>query len=222
MLDGIHSLNAEQITVIVNDGQASKILKFAKKHGVKGGTIVLGRGTLRNKFFEYLGLSELRKEVIYMIAERENAYRALADLNEEFGFNKPDHGIAFSTSVCDIVGSRNIVCNIIEEEGESDQLKYHIITIIVDKGRGELVIEAAEEAGSKGGTVINARGAGTHEVSKLFAMDVEPEREVILILSEVEATNEIVDSIRRKLNIDEPGNGVIYVQNANKTYGIFK
>lgn len=222
MFNVTHNLNAELITVIVNQGWGSRILKSAKKSGAKGGTIILGKGTVRSKFFDFIGLNELHKEVLYMIAEKNEAYRILAELNQEFEFAKRGHGIAYSTSVCQIVGSKNVVCANLDEEGEREQLNYQVITIIVDKGRAELAIEAAEAAGSKGGTILNARGAGIHEVSRVFAMDVEPEKEVVLILSEASSTDAIIESINRKLNIGEPGNGIIFVQNANKTYGIFQ
>lgn len=222
MFNVTHNLNAELITVIVNQGWGSRILKSAKKSGAKGGTIILGKGTVRSKFFDFIGLNELHKEVLYMIAEKNEAYRILAELNQEFEFAKRGHGIAYSTSVCQIVGSKNVVCANLDEEGEREQLNYQVITIIVDKGRAELAIEAAEAAGSKGGTILNARGAGIHEVSRVFAMDVEPEKEVVLILSEASSTDAIIESISRKLNIGEPGNGIIFVQNANKTYGIFQ
>lgn len=222
MFNVTHNLNAELITVIVNQGWGSRILKSAKKSGAKGGTIILGKGTVRSKFFDFIGLNEVHKEVLYMIAEKNEAYRILAELNQEFEFAKRGHGIAYSTSVCQIVGSKNVVCANLDEEGEREQLNYQVITIIVDKGRAELAIEAAEAAGSKGGTILNARGAGIHEVSRVFAMDVEPEKEVVLILSEASSTDAIIESISRKLNIGEPGNGIIFVQNANKTYGIFQ
>lgn len=99
---------------------------------------------------------------------------------------------------------------------------YHIINIIVDKGRAEEVITAATKAGSKGGTVINARGSGVHETSKVFDMEIEPEKEVVIVLSEIERTGDIVAAIRESLKIDEPGNGIIYIQETSRTYGIFK
>ena len=99
---------------------------------------------------------------------------------------------------------------------------YNSITIIVDKGRAEDVIDAATKAGSLGGTIINARGSGIHETSKVFAMEIEPEKEVILILSKTEQTEQIVESISKEIKINEPGNGIIYVQDINKTYGLYE
>lgn len=99
-------------------------------------------------------------------------------------------------------------------------MKYHIITVIVDRGRAEEVILAADKAGSKGGTIINARGSGINETSKLFSMEIEPEKEIVIILSEDYMTAGIVSAIREGLRMDESGGGAMYVQDANATYGI--
>ncbi|MDD4189325.1 MAG: P-II family nitrogen regulator, partial [Eubacteriales bacterium] len=61
-----------------------------------------------------------------------------------------------------------------------------------------------------------------HETSKLFSMDIEPEKELVMILSEKEKTETIVSSIREALNIDDPGMGIMYVQDVSKTYGLYK
>ena len=99
---------------------------------------------------------------------------------------------------------------------------YQSITVIVEKGKAEDVIDAAVKVGAKGGTIMNGRGSGIHETTKLFSIEIEPEKEIVMIISEVEKTDEIVNSIREELKVDEPGNGIIYIQNVNKTYGIYK
>lgn len=212
----------ELICVIANYGFGSKILKSAKHHGITGGTVALGKGTANNYILNYLGLSDERKELVYLVAIKEVADKALEEMNKEFEFYKPHHGIAFTTSICPVAGSKRIACDHILEEGSENNTMYHSITIIVERGKAEDVIEAAVKAGSKGGTIIKSRGSGIHETSKLFSMEIEPEKEIVLILSEAEMTDAIVSSIREQLKIDEPGNGIVYVQNVNKTYGIYK
>ena len=218
----IEGLEIELICIIVNDGIGSKVLKTAKKHGINGGTITLARGTASNRIWDYLGLSDIRKEILYMVAEKETAYRVLEQVNLEYKLDKPNHGIAFTTSIHAILGTRKCKCDNARIERGGDNTMYQVITIIVDKGKAEDVVEAAITAGSKGGTIINGRGSGIHETSKLFSMDVEPEKEIVIILSEVDMTEAIVSAIREKLNIDKPGQGIIYVQDVNKTYGIYK
>ena len=44
--------------------------------------------------------------------------------------------------------------------------KYELIVTIVNKDYSSNLMEAAREVGAKGGTILNARGAGGHEVEK--------------------------------------------------------
>lgn len=215
------NLNVELITIIVEDGKAETILKYARSHGVKGGTITLGRGTVRNAILEFIGLGEARREILYLLAEQPLARTVLEAISRRFEFDKRHHGIAFTTPVCAVTGSKQIVCQI-QEEPQMDQTSYHVINVIVDKGRAEDVVAAADAVGSRGGTILNARGAGVHETARVFSMDIEPEKEIVLIVAEVGQTESIIEAISQAIHIDEPGNGVIYVQNALQTRGLFR
>lgn len=212
----------ELVCVIVNFGLGSKIMQTAKKLGISGGTVLLGKGTVKNRFLEFLALTDVRKEIVLMVSNKKTISHALEQLNEKFKFSKPNHGIAFTTSVGQVIGARSCKSDSLKEERGADNNMYHAITVIVEKGNAEFVIDAATEAGSKGGTIINARGSGIHETSKVFSMDIEPEKEIVMILSEKESTEAIVSSIRKKLKIDEPGNGIIFIQDVNHTYGLYE
>ena len=83
-------------------------------------------------------------------------------------------------------------------------------------------MDAAKAAGSKGGTILNGRGSGVHETVKLFHMEIEPEKEIVLILSVKEAVENIVESIRKSLEIDKPGNGIIFIQEVSRAYGVYR
>lgn len=209
------------IHVIANFGMASKILKQAKTRGVTGGTVFLGRGTIRNKILEFLELNESRKEIVIMAAETKVAYDAMAFLNQKFRFDKPNHGIAFSTPIARVIGSEPMECDQPVENKGVENPMYQSIIVIVDRGKAESVIEAAIQAGSKGGTIIHARGSGIHETSTLFSMEIEPEKEIVLIISETAKTSAIAASVREHLDIDRPGNGIIFIQDVSQTYGLY-
>lgn len=98
---------------------------------------------------------------------------------------------------------------------------YSAIFVVVERGKAEAVIETAEYAGSRGGTIINARGSGIQERSTLFNMAIEPEKEIVLIISEKEKTDNIAASINKSLEIETPGNGIMFVLDINKTYGLY-
>jgi len=209
------------ICCVVNMGDASRVLKVAKKYGVKGGTISIGRGTISNRFMNFLAINEERKEIISMIVENELTGDVLKGIGADMHFEKPHHGIAFSYSVAEFIGSKNIVTNIKAAGTDGGKSMYKVIFVIVDKGRAEEVVDAASKAGSRGGTIINARGAGIHEVQKLFSIEIEPEKEEVFIITKTENKDKIVDSVVKQLKIDEPGNGVLYVLDVNEVYGLY-
>jgi nitrogen regulatory protein PII len=211
----------ELLCVIVNFGLGSKIMKFSKQTGMRGGTVFLGRGTVNNRILEFFDLCDIRKEIVLMLGEKTLADNTIKELSKKFHFDKPNHGIAFSTSVMSILGTHSIESNGINNEKRgAEKTMYNAIYVVVDKGKAESVIDAAKEAGARGGTIINARGSGIHETGKLFSMDIEPEKEIVLILADDQITSPITSSVREKLEIDKPGNGIIFVQSVNQTYGL--
>ena len=209
----------ELICCVVNWGDASKTLKSARKYGVKGGTIFLGRGAVNNRLLELLQLNEVRKEIITMIVERELAADAIKGISEDMEFHKPNHGIAFSHPVSVFIGSANTTGET-SEISEGSESMYNIIYVIVDKGKGEDVIGAAKKAGSTGGTIINARGADVHEVQKLFSIEIEPEKEEVFIITRKEMKNGIIESIKSHMKLEEPGTGILFVLDINEVYGL--
>ena len=212
----------ELICIIVNSGLGSKAIRIAKKHGITGGTVFLARGTAGNRLLELLTLADSRKEVVVIIAKKSSSASALAELEKKFEFSKPNHGIAFTSTVFGVRGiySGDTDNTEISKDGSGERIMFNSIFAIVDKGRAEDVIDAAVKAGAKGGTIINGRGSGTHEISKVFAMEIEPEREIVLILAEDARTEQIAESINRELEMEKPGGGILFIHKVDKTYGV--
>ena len=212
----------ELICAIVNFGLGSKVIKQARKFGIKGGTVCLGKGTSASHLLEVLGISDVRKEIVLLIGNKECAYNAMNELDKKFNFHKPNHGIAFSTSVANLIGSS---CNISFEnrniEGGED-IMFNAIFVVVDRGMAAFVMDAAKSAGAKGGTIINARGSGIHETQKIFAIEIEPEKEIVLILTDTAITENVTRTINENMKLSEPGNGIMFVLDVNKSYGIMR
>ncbi len=122
-------------------------------------------------------------------------------LNTKFKLNKPNHGIAYATDVAFVCGSVNLSCSGFNNIGGEDKSMYQSIYTIVDKGRGEAVVEAATKAGAGGATIVGARGSGIHETGRLFNMDIEPEKEVVIIILKSEIAERVVSSIRDELDM---------------------
>lgn len=221
MTDAILNKKYELLCVVVNHGIAEKVMKFAKHNGITGGTTLLGRGTIKNRILEFLEICDVRKEIVLIVAEKAVIRNAGEIISKEFEFHKPRHGIAFIIPVANLLGARGCVYNNNRESEGEEKAMYNSIFTIVEKGKAEEVIEAAQKAGSKGGTIINGRGSGIHETQKLFNMDIEPEKEIVMILSEENVTDAIVSSIRERLNLEEPGTGILFVLNVAQTFGLY-
>lgn len=55
-------------------------------------------------------------------------------------------------------------------------IKHDLILTIVNRGFADEVMSAAKAAGAFGGTVVNARGTGTHELQHFFDAIIQPEK----------------------------------------------
>jgi nitrogen regulatory protein PII len=210
------------ICFIVDFGKGSKVIKLAKQAGLSGATVCLGKGTANNHILKLLDLTDVKKEIVFMIAKKANCDEAIEVITKKLRLDKPNHGIAFTIPVLNFLGARDCTYNKAMNESRGVYNKmYNAIFTIVEKGHAEGVIDAAVLAGSKGGTIINGRGSGIHETSKLFAMEIEPEKEIVLIIADTTSTDAIISSIRKHQKIDEPGKGILFVLPVEQTVGLY-
>lgn len=208
---------------VVNSGMGSKVLKEVKKIGVSGGTIFLGRGTVKNHILELLGLDEAKKEIVLMISKKQLEDQIHEILTERFHLDKPNHGIVFTSPISKVLGARSSITDISDSIiGGKDDMEYEVIYTIVERGFGEEVVDAATSAGARGATIINARGSDIHENTMFFSMNIEPEKEVVMIIIEKEKSDKVINVIKDTMHIDEPGKGIIFAMNINKVSGLFK
>lgn len=207
---------------ILEFGKGSKLFKLSNEIGGVGSTIFLGRGTVKDELLKALGILDTRKEIFVTIIDEEMEDIYYDRVIKQFSLDKPHHGVAFSVSAkyCSQVDGSKSISNH-KEEGVKD-LNYEAIFIVVDKGAMDDVLEAAESAGSTGGTIIHGRGSGTKEKETLFNIQIEPEKEIILILSKAEKTQSIIKAIKKRLNLDKPGTGIIFVMDVSRAIGLYE
>ena len=103
---------------------------------------------------------------------------------------------------------------------ESVSLKQKLIITIVKKGTAKIIIKASKQAGAEGATVFLGTGTGVHEAKRIFFLDIDPEKEVVLTLTTKEALNRILDAIVAAGKLNKPGHGIAFVIDIKKTAGI--
>lgn len=216
----LKSRHLEMLVVIVEQNKASKVLHLADEKGVTASIAMLGRGTASRTIFDYLGLNDKKKAVLMLFGKTEEITDLADYLVEKLEMDKPNHGIAYIESAFNVFGTEDNANG--SENIKRGENMYNAIYTIVEKGNADDVIEAAQKAGSRGGTVMHARGSGSEEARKVFNMLIEPEKEIVLIISEEAKTKDIVESIRKETGIEEQGKGIIFVTRVEQTYGLAK
>ena len=101
-----------------------------------------------------------------------------------------------------------------------NKITFDLIITIVNKGFASDVVQASKKAGAEGGTILNGRGTGIHENAKIFGIPIEPEKEIVLTLTDSAKTDEILGTITDKIGLNEPGKGIAFVLDVKKTVGI--
>lgn len=213
-------MDMELIGFIMNANEGSKIVKLAGEKGVNGGTIFLGEGTVREGLLRTLGFDNIKREIIILIAPTYQAKEAFYYISEKKELEKKNKGIGFRLPLSNVLGIRKReALNLKENKVESKM--FQAIFVIVNKGEAEDVMKAAHDAGAQGGTIIQGRGAGEYEAKKVFNMDIEPEKEIVLIISQKEKSGLVINNISSELNIEEPNTGILFVTDLSETRGIY-
>lgn len=195
------------ITIILPRGKGNEVLDLAKQKGVIGGFIGVGEGTASKEVVEKLGITDLVRDVVSLVAPTDLAKIILELAAEKFDIGKPNHGIAFSTNVSDVQNESH-------ENDDNESLK--VITAIVQKGSAKKAIDFARESGAKGGTLVkhDPKGSGTG-----MSIEDHSEEDVMVIISESETYKDIMSSIRKATENDDM-KSIVYVQNAHFVYGL--
>ena len=86
-----------------------------------------------------------------------------------------------------------------------------LITCVVQRGIGDRIVQAAQDAGAQGATTSYARGTGVRERLGLLGLAIEVEKEVVNILVASDQVDRIFERIYIAGQLDTPGMGVMYV-----------
>ncbi|HAK50818.1 MAG TPA: transcriptional regulator [Gammaproteobacteria bacterium] len=91
-----------------------------------------------------------------------------------------------------------------------------MITCVVQRGKADQVVQAAQDAGAQGATIYYGYGSGVRERLGILGLAVDVEKEVITSL----VANDQVDRIFVRMyfagELDVPGAGIIYVTKLEK------
>ena len=91
-----------------------------------------------------------------------------------------------------------------------------LITCIVQRGNGDTIVKAAQNAGAQGATVYYAKGGGVRERLGVLVVAVEVEKEVVNIIVSSDQKDQVFNSIYLAGQLDTPGMGIAFVTPLDK------
>lgn len=191
--------------VVIRRGKANAVLRKAKDCGIKKGTIFLSEGDLEHRIVDKLGLTETQKEIVMFSVPKDVCDSALEDI---FLLLKKHKGIAFSIPFkpWHVTKDSQNVLSIMQEDIVSS---HFCVMTIVDRGQGQFCVKTAQSAGALGATIIHGHGAGIPK-NFYFPLAIEPQKDMVMIITEKENLDRIRQSIFLDLGLDEVGKGIIF------------
>lgn len=211
------------LTLILNEHQCDKLLHVFSDRKVSSKVlfVMLGKGTVKSTVLNIFGIKSQKKEMITILIEKEKANETLDIITEELHLDKPGHGIAYMTNTKtaqQILFKEEVLKASQEMEGN---IMYKKLTVIVNRGNAEDVMDIARKSGVKGGTILHGRGSGSDKSVKLFGIEIEPEKELIMIITPNDIIDKVVSNLHEGLKLDVRGNGIMFVEDLVDVRGLF-
>jgi len=96
------------------------------------------------------------------------------------------------------------------------------IILIETIGQGEAAMEIAEKYGATGGTILRGRGvaAQKEDISSLFDLDIEPEKDILLVITPKDITEQVMDGLADELDVERANTGILFSFDLSETRGI--
>ncbi len=191
-------------------------LDFYREHGVQSVFSTLCHGTATKSVLDYLGLEKNEKVMLRSLVSGENAKKLMNGLVGQMGINLPGTGIAVSIPVGSIAGNASLKYLAEGQENTQTEVKtmnevsHALIIVILERGYTDMVMDAAREAGARGGTVVPAKGTATEFTAKFFGVSIASEKEILYIVSKKSDKDAIMRAISEKAGLATDARAAVF------------
>ena len=203
-----------------------KFVQFYEEMNLPVSVITLGIGTASSEILDYFGLDGSEKSVIFHIITDTRWKEVKRQLRLKMSIDIPGIGIAFTVPLSSIGGMKALNYLTAQQDyvkGEESTLKdtkYELLVTIANQGHTELIMDAARKVHAAGGTVIHAKGTGTHLAQKFMGMTLVPEKEMIFIVVRKAQKNAIMKAIMDEAGTGTPAGAIVFSLPVTDTAGM--
>lgn len=205
------------LITIVDRGKGAKAAALYRSEHIYFNYICLGLGTANSEILDYFGLSETQKDVVFTPAPAVKLHSVMKKAGEHFRIMHPGMGILCALPLSGVSGHiPKSTCRpefLSTENGGKEveaSVQYDLILTIVNHGCTDTVMRAARAAGAGGGTVLHAREVGEEDIKNLLGITIEPEREIVMILSPRAQKQAIMQAVNKAAGLATNCRGVLF------------
>lgn len=217
--------NLYWLITIIQRSDMAEYEEFYLRHGVDLTYSTLCNGTAHEKTLSLLGIERTEKAMLFAVVTQERLEKLKRQLTLEMKIDLPNRGVAMAVPMSGIGGKRALEYftagqnpSIDETEEQKMQSNHELIVAIYQKGYTDLVMDAAREAGARGGTTIRAKGTAAG-AQKFFGITLAEEKEIVFIVSDVEKKKEIMKAIMQHAGVDTKAHALVFSLPVSETAG---
>lgn len=212
------------LITIIQRRDAADYENYYLSHGVNVTYSMTCSGTAHEKTLSLLGLERTEKTVLLSAVQGELLTRLMIGLSKDMKIDLPDRGIAVAIPFASVGGARTFEyfkgSDKAPEKKEENGMEsgHELIVTIYEKGFTDMVMNAAREAGARGGTTIRAKGTAAG-AEKFFGLSIAEEKEILLIVSTAENRRDIMKAIMHNAGIESKAHALTFSLPVSDTAG---
>ena len=202
---------------IADRGKGGLLLKELSKRGIKNHFQCLGVGTATSDMMDILGLGTSEKDLIISFTVRALAERFVSEVAGSIEDVGRGRGLIMLIPL-NAVG--RVMAVLLQKQSggylmdkdtfsEGNTSPRSLIMMAVNAGYTDEVMQTARAAGATGGTVIRGRLSGIEELALEYGVELEPERELITILTTEEGRDKILSAVGEKFGLRSKAQGIL-------------
>ena len=212
------------LVTIANKDRIDRIIKLYKRYNVTYSCSINAIGTASSSLLSYFGLDEVKKSVVLTVIPCVLESKIMYDLHNKLELYKPGNGICFSISITSASRYLSTIykdISIVKEEYKMiNEKDYELGALIVSEGYASIAMDAAKRVGASGGTLINGIGLGSSEAKKFLGITIEPEKDVVLIITPREEKLKVMEEVTKDVGLSHEGRGVLFAMPVDNVVGL--
>lgn len=201
-----------------------------------------GHGTAPSEVLDILGIGESDRLITMTFVPQFQARPLIDKINGSMSLREKGNGIGFTMPITGMQGAVvHTMERVIEnmdpqrkaaleqsirsraeeaESGMKENAAYAAIWVFAAKGYSDEVMQAAREAGARGGTVLRGSRRGDAEVTEKLGIPQQAEQEIILLLVDREQKTDIMKAIASSCGLASPARAIVISMPVDEVMGI--